>query len=113
MTIWDHLFPPFDSWWPNIIAAFAWATPTFVLHHALLRRHHRRSLVEHAAQVRAAFTELREQVGAQHDEDLHHRGELHAVLASVATGLEALAAQAQPAAAQSQPQPTRRRKAAE
>lgn len=28
MTLWQHLFPPFDKWWPNILAALMWGTPT-------------------------------------------------------------------------------------
>jgi len=27
MTLWQHVFTPFDTWWPNIEAAFIWGTP--------------------------------------------------------------------------------------
>lgn len=27
MNLWQHVFPPFDTWWPNIVAAVVWGTP--------------------------------------------------------------------------------------
>jgi hypothetical protein len=39
MGIWQHVFPPFDAWWPNIIASVVWATPAFVISHAVHKRH--------------------------------------------------------------------------
>lgn len=47
MTIWQHLFPPFDAWWPNIIAQVAWTVPALTVHHVLLKRHFRTQLAEH------------------------------------------------------------------
>jgi hypothetical protein len=38
-SLWHHLLPPFDAWWPNIIAAVVWATPAFVVSHWVHRRH--------------------------------------------------------------------------
>jgi hypothetical protein len=46
VTIWQHLFPPFDAWWPNIIAQVAWTVPALTVHHLLLRRHFKHQLAE-------------------------------------------------------------------
>lgn len=27
MSVWQHIFPPFDAWWPNIVAAVLWGAP--------------------------------------------------------------------------------------
>lgn len=47
MSIWQHLFPPFDAWWPNIIASAVVFVPTTIVHHVLLKRHFRNKLAEH------------------------------------------------------------------
>jgi hypothetical protein len=39
MSVWQHVFPPFDAWWPNIIASVVWATPAFVISHVVHKRH--------------------------------------------------------------------------
>lgn len=83
-------WPGWLAVWPNIVASIIWATPAFVAHHLLLRRHHRRLLDEHAAQMRAAFAGLREQVNAHRDADLRHRSEVHAAIVSVAARLDGL-----------------------
>jgi len=50
MSLWQHLFPPFDAWWPNIVAAVLWASPAFVVSHLVHRKHadtrHRQLLTE-------------------------------------------------------------------
>lgn len=46
MTVWQHVFPPFDSWWPNVFAAVLAWVPTLTVHHLLLRRHFRNQLAE-------------------------------------------------------------------
>lgn len=44
MTLLQHLIPPFDSWWPNIIGSAVWGVPGLVLgvwHIVRSRRSHR------------------------------------------------------------------------
>lgn len=44
MTLWQHIFPPFDAWWPNIVASVVWGTPASALaglHVFKVRRSHR------------------------------------------------------------------------
>lgn len=56
MSIWGHIFPPFDAWWPNIIAAVVWATPAFVISHIVHRKHadkRHQDLIEHINASRA------------------------------------------------------------
>lgn len=48
MTIWQHLFPPFDAWWPNIIAAALWGAPTAVVVLWRSVKAHRSRLALHA-----------------------------------------------------------------
>jgi len=31
MTLWQHLIPPFDTWWPNEYAAVWWGLPAAAL----------------------------------------------------------------------------------
>jgi hypothetical protein len=38
VTIWDHLLPPFDTWWPNIVASLVWAVPGLLMHLHTRRR---------------------------------------------------------------------------
>lgn len=83
-------WPGWAQVYPNILASIIWATPAFLTHHLLLRRHHRRLLDQHAAQTRAALAGLREQVTAHRDADLRHRNEMHAALVSVAARLDGI-----------------------
>lgn len=44
MNLWQHLLPPFDTWWPNIIGSAVWGVPGFILgavHVARSRQSHR------------------------------------------------------------------------
>jgi hypothetical protein len=51
MTLWQHLFPPFDAWWPNIMAQVVWTGPVLTVHHVLLKRHFRNEFAEHLRAV--------------------------------------------------------------
>jgi hypothetical protein len=57
MSIWAHIFPPFDAWWPNIIAAFVWATPAFVVSHFVHRRHADKRQQEIISRIDASNTD--------------------------------------------------------
>lgn len=46
-----HLFPPFDAWWPNIIAALVWAPAAFAAQHVSLRRMHRRHIDQQTEEI--------------------------------------------------------------
>ena len=46
MSIWGHIFPPFDAWWPNVFAAIIAWVPGLTIHHLLLRRHFKHQLAE-------------------------------------------------------------------
>lgn len=47
MTVWQHIFPPFDAWWPNIVASVVWTVPVISVHHWLMKRHFKNQLAEH------------------------------------------------------------------
>lgn len=53
MSLWQHLLPPFDAWWPNIIASLVGTGPALAVHHLLLRRHFRRHLAERLREIGA------------------------------------------------------------
>lgn len=45
-SLWQHVFPPFDTWWPNIVGAVVWGTPpgSYALWRSVKARRSRRSL---------------------------------------------------------------------
>lgn len=37
-----HLFPPFDAWWPNIIASMVWGPVVVAVQYMVGKRRHER-----------------------------------------------------------------------
>jgi len=54
VSVWQHLFPPFDAVWPNIVASVIWATPAFLVSHWAHRKHVNKRHRELIAEIRRA-----------------------------------------------------------
>jgi hypothetical protein len=71
-SIWDHLLPPWDAWWPNIIASIVWTVPVLVIQHRSLLRKHRAELLH---QTERLFAALADQTDEIHDRVLGGDGQ--------------------------------------